>query len=185
MSRTNPTPPVSRPCFFDYLFLLGGVALSLYLMDLSPIGAEPDGAKPDRHVKAVVAFLPRLMRIPEGIILLWPLFFATQWPGRSRGLTLGEWLWLLAWVGLALLTALRAWEVLAGLPSWLQPHAVKPRLLWYALLMPGMAALALVFLVVSLFRPQAPWTQGLGLALILWPAVPALVVLSLGKFTVP
>jgi hypothetical protein len=75
-----------------------------------------------------------------------------------------------------------AWEVQSGLPAWLQPHASKPRLLWYALFAPGMAVLALVFLIVSLFRPPAPWTQNLGLALLIWPAGPSLAVLMLGRF---
>jgi hypothetical protein len=183
-SRTHSTTTVSRPSFFDNLFLLAGFGLSLYLMQLAPIRAEPDGWR-DRHVAAVIAFLPSLMRLPEGVILLWPVFFATQWPGRSRGLTLGEWLWLLAWVGVALITALTAWEALSGLPPSLQPHAAKPRLLWYALFAPAMAALALVFLIVSLFRPSAPWTQNLGLALLLWPAGPSLGVLILGRFVAP
>ena len=186
MSRTTPTPaPVSRPCFFDYLFLLGGMGLSLYLMQLAPIRAEPEAERTDRHVAGIIAFLPSLMRVPEGILLLWPVFFATQWPGRSRGLTLGEWLGMLAWAGVVVLAMLTAWDVLAGLPGWLQPHAAKPRLLWYALFVPGMAALAAVFLVVYLFRPPAPWTHSLGLALVLWPAGPALAVLILGKFTAP
>jgi hypothetical protein len=180
-SRPHSTPPVSRPRFLDYLLLLGGVGLSLYLMQLAPIRAEPDAPR-DRHVTAVIAFLPTLMRLPEGVILLWPLFLATQWPGRSSRLTLGEWLWLLAWVGVALITALSVWQAFGTLPGWLAPHAAKPRLLWYALFAPAMAALALVFLFVSLFRPPAPWTEGCGLALLLWPAGPSLAVLMLGRF---
>jgi hypothetical protein len=184
-SRTHTTPPpVSRPCFFDYLFLLAGVGLSLYLMRLAPIRAAPDESR-DRYVAAVIEFLPALMRIPEGVILLWPIFFATQWPGRSRGLILGEWLWLLAWVCMVLITGLTAWETLIGLPTWLQPHATKPRLLWYALFAPAIALLALVFLIVSLLRPPAPWTQNLGLALLIWPAGPSLAVLILGRFVAP
>ncbi len=184
-SRTHlTTTVVSRPCFVDYLFLLAGVGLSLYLMQLAPIRAAPDESG-DRRFAAVIAFLPSLMRLPEGVILLLPLFFATQWRTRTGGLTLGEWLWLLAWVGIALITALTAWEAVAGLPSWLAPHAVKPRLLWYALFAPAMALLAILFLIVSLFRPPAPWTQSMGLALLLWPAGPSLAVLMLGRFQAP
>jgi hypothetical protein len=182
MRGTDPPAPVSRPCFFDYLFLLGGMGLSLYLMELAPLQAEADVTLPDPRLADVIAFLPKLMRFPEGILLLWPLFFVTQFPGRSIALTLGEWLWLFAWMGLALLTILTAWEHLAGLPSFMQPHAAKPRMLWYVVVMPAMGVLALVFLSVSLFRPTPPWTHYFGLALILWPTVPALAVLALGRF---
>ena len=51
--------------------------------------------------------------------------------------------------------------------------------------MPAMGALALVFLLISLFRPPPPWTHGLGLALIVWPVAPALIVLTVGKFVAP
>jgi hypothetical protein len=180
---TKPQPLLSRPSFLDYLFLLGGVGLSLYLMQLAPIRAEADPAVSDPRLASVIAFLPELMRIPEGVVLLWPLFFATQWPGRSRGLTLGEWLWLFAWVGFALLTALTALHHLGGMPDFMLPHAAKPRLLWYMIAMPAMGGLALVFLVVSMFKPAPPWTHNLGLALVLWPAVPALAILAFGRFS--
>jgi hypothetical protein len=185
MSRTDPPAPVSRPCFFDYLFLLGGVGLSLFLMQLAPIRAEPEDLSVHPRLISLIAFLAVLMRLPEGVILLWPVFFATQWPGRSRGLTLGEWLWLLAWVGVALLTGLMTLDLMGGMPESMQPHAAKPRLLWYIVAAPAMAGLALVFLVISLFRRPAPWTHNLGLALVIWPAAPALTVLALGKFVAP
>src|SRR5262245_35563500 len=141
MSRTTSPAPVSRPCFFDYLSLPAGVGLSLYWMQLAPIRAEPESASIDPRLASLIAFLPALMRLPEGVILLWPLFFATQWPGRSQGLTLGEWLWLLAWVGAAMLAGLTTWEHLGGLPELLRPHAAKPRLLWYVVVMPAMGGL--------------------------------------------
>jgi hypothetical protein len=178
--------PVSRPRFFDYFFLLGGVSLSLYLMLLSPIGAEATAELPDARLGQVVAFLPTMMRLPEGVFLLWPLFFATQWVSRSRPLTAGEWLWLLAWVGLVVLTALTAWEYLVGLPDSVRAHAGKPRLLWYVVVMPAMGVLAVLFLLFGVFRSTpAPWTDTLALALVIWPVPLALTVLSVGNFTLP
>jgi hypothetical protein len=153
-------------------------------MRLAPIRAEADPSLGDARLASIIAFLPELMRIPEGVILLWPLFFATQWPGRARGLTLGEWLWLFAWVGFALLTALAALHSVGATPSFLQAHAAKPRLLWYLIAMPAMGGLALIFLLVSMFKPSPPWTHNFGLALVLWPAVPALTILAFGRFSV-
>jgi hypothetical protein len=176
---------VSRPSFFDYLILLGGMGLSIYLMQLTPIRAEVEGKLPDPRLAPFIAFLPLLMRVPEGVILCWPLFFAAQWMGRTQALALGEWLWLFAWAGFALLTAWTAWDHLGGLPDALQPYAAKPRLLWYMLVMPAMGGLALIFLVISLFRAPTPWTNGLGLALVFWPAVIALMVLAIGRLDAP
>jgi hypothetical protein len=180
-SRSQPAP--SRPGLFDHLLVLAGASLSVYLMRLAPIDAVP--ARPlSSQLHAVFAFMPVLMRIPEGIILLWPFFFAAQWIGRSERLTAGEWLWLLSWVGLVLLTALTAWQWLLGLPDALVPHAAKPRLLWYMLVVPALGGLGLLVLVISLFRSTpAPWTHWLALALMFWSAAPVLLVLAGGEFT--
>jgi hypothetical protein len=175
-------PVVSRPGLFDHLLVLAGVALSLYLMRLAPIRAS--SARPlEPRLEAVFAFLPEMMRLPEGIVLLWPFFFVPQWISRTERLTAGEWLWLVSWVGMLLLTALTAWEWLLGLPEALAPHAGKPRLLWYMLVVPALAGLGLVVAAVSLFRDTpAPWTHWLALALMFWSAGPALLVLAGGEF---
>jgi hypothetical protein len=123
------------------------------------------------------------MRLPEGIILLWPLFFVPQWFRRSEGLTAGEWLWLLSWLGMLLLTGLTAWDVLLGLPEGLAAHAAKPRLLWYMIVAPSLGALGLLVAIVSLFRATPPpWTHWQALALVLWPLLPVLLVLAAGEF---
>jgi hypothetical protein len=179
--KEAPGPEVSRPCLFDHLAILAGLALSIYLMRLAPLTAEPTNPL-DPRVAQVFGFLVVLIRLPEGIVLLWPIFFATQWFGRSDGLTAGEWLWLLCWGGLLVLTALTVWGRVLGFPEWMYPYADKPRLLWYLLLTPALAALALVVLIVDLFRSYVPpWTHQLGLALLLWPAPAALVVLAGGE----
>jgi hypothetical protein len=180
----RPQPPaadVSRPALVDHLAVLAGAALSVYLMRLAPMTAEPTNPLPPRVAQAF-DFLVVLIRLPEGVVLLWPFFYATQWFSRSGGLTAGEWLWLLCWAGVLLLTALTVWGSLLGFPESVQPYADKPRLLWYMLLTPALAALALAVLVVDLFRSsKPPWTHHLALALLLWPAPAALIVLFGGE----
>src|SRR5262249_42281862 len=71
-----PPPDVSRPSLFDFLAILAGLALSIYLMRLVPLNAEPTNPLEPR-VAQVFGFLVVLIRLPEGIVLLWPIFFAT------------------------------------------------------------------------------------------------------------
>lgn len=179
---SQPPEPPSRPSLVDYLAILGGMALSVYLISLSPLTAVPSNPVSPRVAQAF-AFLATAARLPEGIVLLWPLFFLTQFFSRTDGLTAGEWLWLLSFVGTLLLTALTAWQYLLGLPESFQPHAAKPRVLWHLTLPPALAGLALLVLAVDLFRARpTPWTHNFGLALVLWPAAPSLVVLAGGEF---
>jgi hypothetical protein len=75
--------------------------------------------------------LPEAMRLPEGVLLLWPVFLALQrLRGRRQGLTFGEWLWVLAWLGTALLTGLSAWERWGEYSQPLGRHKAKRR--WFA-----------------------------------------------------
>lgn len=179
-ARPRPSAP-SRPSFFDYLLLLTGVALSVYLMRLAPLSAQSRNPL-DPRLAQVFEFLVVLVRLPEGVLLLWPLLFATQWFGRHDGLTAAEWLWLLAWVGVLLLTAFTAWDRLLGLPESIAPYAGKPRVLWYLLVTPALAALAALILVTDLFRSRpTPWTHNLALASLLWPAPAALLLLFGGE----
>ena len=99
--------PPSRPTLVDYFLLLGGFALSLSLLQLgSPLRVEPTEALPEA-LRDLVPGLAAPMRLPEGIILLWPFFYGIQRVrGRSQGLTSAEWLWVISWIGVALLTAL-------------------------------------------------------------------------------
>jgi hypothetical protein len=175
-------PP--RPTLVDYLFLLAGVGLSLYLLRLGPMSVEAQpGAVPPVY-EGLIPFLPDLMRLPEGILLVWPFFFATQRIlGRSQPLTSCEWLWVLAWIGVALLTGLSAWEQAGTLPEFLQSHVKTPRYLWYVVFVPSMAALAIILSLLGLLtRRPAPWTHTFGLALLTWPVAPLVGILLLGKF---
>jgi hypothetical protein len=184
MSRYLAAAPVSRPTLLDYFFVLAGAGLSLYLLRLSPMHAEAvQGAIPPAY-EGMIPFLPDLMRLPEGILLVWPFFFGTQRIlGRAQALTSCEWLWVLSWVGVALLTGLAVWEQVGSLPDFLQAHIRTPRHLWYVVFVPSMAALAVVLALLGLVRrrPQ-PWTQTFGLVLLTWPIAPLAGIIFLGKF---
>src|SRR3954469_15579497 len=113
--------PSSRPSLVDYFLLLLGCSLSLFLVrSLGRITVTPNDGLSE-PLADLTAALGDLMRMPEGIVLLWPVFLLFQkLRGRKQGLTAGEWLWVIAWLGVALLTGLSAWEKWWGpLPEWL------------------------------------------------------------------
>jgi len=184
MSRVPIPVAPSRPTVVDYVFLLAGSSLSLYLLNLSPLPVQPtrDGLSP--HLHEALAFLPAIMRVPEGILLLGPIFFLTQLGRRRRqGLTALEWLWAISWLGVAVLTALTLWERSGTLPEWMHPYAELPRKLWYLIFVPSLAALAAILGVFGMLgRGASPWTHTFGLVLLLWPVAPLVGILSVGKF---
>src|SRR5258707_10667494 len=107
MSRTFTPAPAARPTVADYLVLLAGAGLSLALIKLCPLTVEAADSISERAVRAAIPLLPRILRLPEGVVLLLPLFFLIQFVRRRQeGLTAGEWLWLVLWCGTALLTGL-------------------------------------------------------------------------------
>jgi hypothetical protein len=167
----------------DYFLLLAGAGLSLYLMHLTEVKVKP--SQPSQGHADLLPLLGRALRLSEGIILLWPFFFLPQRLfGRSQGLTGAEWLWVLSWLGVAILTALGAWSALGGLPEVLANNAAPAKLcaLWYITFVPAMSVLAAVLLLVGLFRSGgAPWTHGLSLALVIWPALPLSLILTFGS----
>jgi hypothetical protein len=184
MSRVPIPAAPSRPTLVDYVFLLAGSSLSLYLLNLGPLLVQPNRDNLSPHLQAVLAFLPALMRVPEGILLLGPIFFLTQL-GRRRGqgLTALEWLWAISWLGIALLTALAFWERSGTLPEVMHSYAALPRQLWYLIFVPSLAVLAAILGVLGMLgRGASPWTHTFGLVLLLWPIAPLLCILSLGKF---
>jgi hypothetical protein len=168
----------------DYVFLLAGCSLSLYLPRLGPLGVELGDTLPSAVRHDLVAFLPAVMRLPEGILLMGPVFCVTQLVRRrGEGLTAVEWLWVISWLGVVLLTGLSAWDYSGTLPEFLRPYASMPRKLWYLIFVPSMALLALVLGVAGLVRRgPAPWTHTFGLVLLLWPVAPLAAIIGLGKF---
>jgi hypothetical protein len=189
MSRTPPSA-VSRPTFIDYFFILIGCCLSLYVTSLSPIAVKPRDEASDARTQDLIRMLPLPLRLTEGIILMWPIFFVGQWVrGRWEGLTSAEWLWVFAWFGVALLTGLAAWETWGGgsIPGFLQPLIAgrfRPRYLWYLIFVPALGVLAALFLLGGLMgRGEAyPWTHPFSLTLNIWPVVPLAVIWTMGQF---
>ncbi len=186
MSRP-PTPDprhpiLLRPTVVDYLLFLAGAGLSLYLIELSPFTVEAIDTVNAPVLRTAVSFLPRLLRLPEGVILLLPLFLLFQLPrGRREGLTAVEWLWLLSWFGTVLLTLLAACDHFNLLPEFVQTKLLLVRFVWYVGFELAIAGVAGLLLVVGFFRPARPWTHQLGLALALWPVAPLAGILTLTK----
>jgi hypothetical protein len=181
MSHAEKALPVpSRPALFDYFLIVTGFALSVFLAQAPSLKVTPDSA-PTGAVAYLVPILPQLVRLPEGVILLWPLFLITQrLLGRKQGITSGEWLWVIAWLGTALLTGLAAWQTWGSVPEFLRDYLPWPFVLGYLIVAPSMAAVALVLLLLGLIgRWQQPWTHTFGLVLIIWPALPVAVILAL------
>lgn len=188
MSRAT-TPIVSRPVLVDYLFILAGCALSLVLIYLSPqpIMVEASEKVTSAALRDFVTSLAQPLRLSDGVILLWPLFYiSTAMVGRYSGLTSGEWLWIIAWICILLLTGLDAWERWgsSSLYSMLSMENVKRiRYLWYLIFVPSLGGLALLFALISAFsKDPLPWTHTFSLALVSWPIFPLAGILSLGKF---
>jgi hypothetical protein len=188
MSRAY-LPPATRPTVVDYFFFLVGCCVSLYLMELSPITVRPQDSVGSPGMQELVRLLPRPMRLVEGVILMWPFFILGQWMmGRQHSLTSGEWLWVFAWFGIALLTAVGAWEKWGAdsIPDFLRPIIVgryRLRYLWYLIVVPSLAVLAALFLLTGLIsREVPPWTHPLSLVLMAWPALPLAGILMMGQF---
>jgi hypothetical protein len=179
----NPAVP-ARPTLVDYFLILAGYSLSLVLIRIKPwkFDAKDSLAAP---VAELVGQLGDMMRLTEGVVLLWPLFLAVQGVrGRGQSLTAGEWLWVIAWLCVAVCTGLAAWEHFGTgpLPDWIKDQTDTPRRIYYMIVAPAMAALAALFAVVSLVsRGLAPWTHAFSLALVTWPVVPLAGILTLAK----
>jgi hypothetical protein len=174
----------SRPTLVDYVVLLIGCSLSLFLTSFSPLIVKPSHDNWPVILNEFIGFLPAAMRLPEGIVLVGPIFYVSQFVRRRAwGLTSLEWLWAISWLGVAFLAAVAAWDRSGTVPDFLEPYATMPRKLWYLIFVPSMAALAAVLGIVGMVRRAAvPWTHTFGMVLLLWPAGPLLGVLSLAKF---
>jgi hypothetical protein len=180
-SAPTPRPGVPvRPLLLDYFLMLAGASLSLVLVHSVPLEVTPRDTVP-AEVHGLVALLPVSLRLGEGIVLLWPFFLTFQrLRGRKAGLTSGEWLIVLTWVGVATFFGL---GLAARHGVSLGPYLGQARRFWYVVLIPTMAGLAVVFAILGLLRrTPAPWTHSFGLALVAWPVAPLAVILTLTRF---
>jgi hypothetical protein len=183
-----PAPRPSRPHLVEYLLLLVGFSLSVYLAREGPLPVEARDFVADPRLRTLVSYLSDVMRLPEGVILVGPILLAIQFLlGRRQGLTSIGWLWLFSWLGVAVLTGLTAWKNTLGFPDPVQqPYfAWIPWVpcLWYAILATTMAVVAVVLNVFSLFsRRPAPWTHTFGAALLLWSGLLAGLVIAVARF---
>jgi hypothetical protein len=185
MSRllSNISAPVSRPTGVDYFLILAGCSLSLFLAQM---------CKPTPHAHShapawVVESLPLLtlmLLLPQGIILLWPLFYSLQrLKGRPQALSAGEWLWGFAWLGTVLLTGWTLWNHWSP-PSFAEKLDYSPQAVWIILLLPSMALIALIIGLVNLIAQwKQTWTHTFGLVLIIWPVLPLAALMVWTKLT--
>lgn len=182
MSTANPAPtavrlePASCPRIVDYLLIWAGVGASAGLVELIELRAAVRTPETGTLLQVLLHALPTGLLLPVGIILMWPLFYTTQWLcGRRQGLTLGEWLLGLAWLAALAFTI---WAIGKGTGSYLtDPDFKQYAVLGYMLFMISMGALAvLIWLVCLVSRTPRPWTHTLSLSLMIWPAVPLLIV---------
>src|SRR4051812_3975989 len=88
--RSAPmAPPPARPTRLDFVLIVLGFALSLCLADMS--GYQKLGPKqaPEQVPEYVVTLIPALSFLPLGVLLFWPVFYATQRIlGRPQALAL-------------------------------------------------------------------------------------------------
>jgi hypothetical protein len=151
----------------------------MLLGEMSGLRAEPASVNPPRITQFVVRIIPHLLLLPLGIILFWPVFFATQKLfGRQQGMTVGEWLWGLAWLATLLLSGWIAWKTLGTLPEFLSGRGFhKGVVVGYSIFVLATAVIAAIVVLVDLAaRWQQPWTHQLSLVLMIWPVVPLAAV---------
>jgi hypothetical protein len=188
MPRTAEPEPIarpvpSRPTLVDFLLILAGVSLSAFAAPFSGLHVEPQPDMPPFVQPQLLQALPTFLLLPLGPLLLWPLFYGTQWVlGRRQPLTWGEWLWGISWLGHLLLIGWVAWATLGEPPAFLNPEPYRPPVVWVVLVVPALALIALVLALGGLIGAwRKPWTHAFGLALALWPALPWAGILLWGK----
>ncbi|HYV34617.1 MAG TPA: hypothetical protein VE988_02870 [Gemmataceae bacterium] len=166
--------PAFRPTWFDFLFILAGVSISLLLAQWSAFTPRDTDATPAWVKDHVLPFLPTLLFLPVGILLFWPLFFLTQWlRGRTDAMSSGEWLWGVAWLAVLPWTCWVVWQRWDTLPETLQPeHSKRWIFLGYAVGVLALGSLAAILTLLGVFgRWRQPWTHSFCLVLLIWPAI--------------
>jgi hypothetical protein len=166
---------LARPAWLDYLLILFGCGVSLFLAELSGLRAVGRGHLPPALRPALPAVLPALLLLPVGILLLWPVFYTTQrLRGRPPGLAAGEWLWRVAWLFAGALSGWVAWKYWGSPPEVLVSDSFQRYVvIGYALAVLALGSIALLLTLLDLVsRWPRPWTHRFGLALFVWSALP-------------
>jgi len=166
---------VSRPTWLDFFLILVGCAASLVLTDWSGFHAHETRQTPELARRLLLGHLPALLFLPLGILLFWPVFYATQrLGGRQPHLTAGEWLWGVAWLGALALTVWIAWQHWGAPPEILRPSTFKVHVfVGYAVGVLALAGVAVLIGIVNLIgRWSQPWTHTFSLVLVVWPVLP-------------
>jgi hypothetical protein len=158
----------------DYFLILLGASLSVFLLQIGGPLPMPKADTPEWVSTHLLPLLPVMMYLPQGILLLWPLFYLGQrLRGRPQALSAGEWLWGVAWIGTLLLTAWVSWMRWGTPPEFAEDLQFPPQAIWTIIVSPVMAAIALAIGVINLFaRWKQTWTHTFGLVLLLWPVLP-------------
>ncbi len=173
--------PLSRPLMSDYLLMLLGFSLSLYLGLLS--GLQPDfRAAESQFALALRGVLPLLIFLPIGVVLLWPIFFIFgKFAGRTQGLALGEWLWGLAWLVSLFVAGWICWKGSGSIPEGMASEDFKHTFfVAYVVYLLAMGGVAFVVWGICLFSSKLyPWTHTFALAVLFWPVVPLVLTLLL------
>lgn len=166
-------PVLPAPTFVDYFLMLLGGGLSCLLAELSGLHADVAGSGFQRAVHGV---LPELLFLPMGIALFWPIFFSLQsLRGRQHGMTMGEWLWGVAWLANLFFATWFLWNGVATMPAFLDfKEQITMGYLLFLFLMAVVAALLLLLGFVQ--RGPIPWTHRFCLVLLIWPIVPLLIM---------
>jgi hypothetical protein len=188
MSHTPAAPaaPSSKaevravaPSWIDYMLILLGVGLSLLFTQWLGLANTRRTDTPAWVTEEVIRILPTLVLLPSGIILWWPAFFLTgRVRGRPADLTWAEWLWGLVWLADLALVGGIAWYRFQGLPGFLSRSDLEDTVYpMIRLIMLAAAGVALLLALATAVRGSpVPWTHHFGLALLLWPALPLLLI---------
>ncbi|MBI3411801.1 MAG: hypothetical protein HY040_26010 [Planctomycetes bacterium] len=173
--RSPVQPQGTRPRLLDYLLICAGAGISAMLADFSGVRVlASESASP--LLQAFAKTIPFHLFLPIGILLFWPIFQAGQRVlGREQGLTAGEWLVGLSWLGALGLTGYLAWKGAGAAPEFLTGHGIIQSLVSgyiFCMIALGSIAALLIFVnLLTLWRPR-PWTHTFGLVLLMWPLVP-------------
>src|SRR5262249_42050743 len=137
--------PVSRPTPVDYLLVFFGCGLSLYMNQISGPRPEAKDTIPLWIQQDLLPHLPALLLLPQGIILLWPMFYGTQrLLGRRLPLSAGECLGGVAGLGTVLIPGWVLGPHRGTLPAFAENLDSPPQFLWTIIAGTAMAVTALL-----------------------------------------